>query len=104
MLLEDTIESFWLVDKCAADVAFRAEGRWACEVKGVVLGDIRLSPALRDRAVIEGAGCDVAISTKLDGCSKVFISKKRQLPRGKQRKEERMIRWNSLLLMHERNE
>lgn len=62
------IGSFWLADNRAADVAFRAECRWIGEVKGVVMGDIRVSPALRDRAVVEVAGCNVAISIKLDGC------------------------------------
>jgi hypothetical protein len=85
------IGSFWPVDKCAADVAFRAEGRWTCEVKGVVLGDIRLSPALRDRAAVEGAGCDVAISIKLAGCLMKFSFPKRDNCRvGKEKKEERM--------------
>ena len=76
------------------------------------MGDPRLSPALRDRAVVEVAGCNVAISIKLDGCLIRFSFPKSddcrvgKEKKGEERKrrEKRLISWNSLLLMHERNE
>ena len=50
------IGSFWLVDKCASDVAFRAECRWSREVKGMVMGDKRLSRGGRVESRHHGHG------------------------------------------------